>query len=37
MRELIRFLRDNDLRTILAALHSRDVNPLGIPDTPVAR
>ena len=28
MRELIRFLRDNDLRTILAALHSRDVHPV---------
>jgi putative flippase GtrA len=27
MRELIRFLRQNDLRTILAALHSRDVHP----------
>ena len=28
MRELLRFLRDNDLRTILAALHSRDVHPV---------
>ena len=28
MRELIRFLRENDLRTILAALHSRDVHPV---------
>lgn len=27
MRELIRFLLENDLRTILAALHSRDVHP----------
>ena len=28
MLELIRFLRDNDLRTILAVLHSRDVHPV---------
>jgi putative flippase GtrA len=28
MRDLIRFLRANDLRTILAALHSRDVHPV---------
>lgn len=28
MRQLLRFLRDNDLRTILAALHSREVHPL---------
>ncbi len=28
MRELIRFLRENDLRTILAALRSRDVHPV---------
>ena len=28
MRELIRFLRTNDLKTILAALHSRDVHPV---------
>jgi len=28
MRELIRFLRENDLRTILAALSRRDVHPV---------
>jgi putative flippase GtrA len=28
MRALIRFLLTNDLRTILAALHSRDVHPV---------
>ena len=28
MKELLRFLRDNDLRTILAALNSRDVHPV---------
>lgn len=28
MRELLRFLRDNDLKTILAALHSREVHPV---------
>lgn len=28
MRELIRFLRENDLRAILAALHSRNVHPV---------
>ena len=28
LRELLRFLRENDLRTILAALSSRDVHPV---------
>lgn len=28
VKELLRFLRENDLRTILAALHSRDVHPV---------
>jgi putative flippase GtrA len=28
LRLLLRFLRDNDLRTIVAALHSREVHPV---------
>ena len=28
LRDLIRFLRENDRRTILAALHRRDVHPV---------
>lgn len=28
MRELIQFIRSNDLKTILAALHSREVHPV---------